>query len=478
MSYTLRISLFVLLQILLFTNVNAQNVARIGETYYSSLTNAINVCRLGETIVLLEDIEMTSDIAISSGNVCIDLNGHSIINNHSYTITIGTTSTDAIMTIKGEGEIKSLNKDNKKFVQVSSRGTLNLYSATIKAESSGNLGVVNNQGEFNMYGGCIKNTNEAISNLYNVSVPENTLALNIGASAIANINGGSIVSNKLAISNSSSNLTIKNNTIISGFVKTTDVTNINIPEGLIVYSTNGSGKNIVNYNVSNWAKSTCELLNINDNYGYSVPFSITVNSAKYTRYMSKGWGTLCLPFAIDIVNSDVECYQIIAVSGEELVLSRYNENVPAGTPVIIKKKDDSKNEIVVVGSGSTCITPSTDTNMKGAFEQTYIQSKTNENYYFISNNKFWNAEVSTLVYPYRAYFTYPSFNPLSPKWKPAQSFDITISDEEITSVNSQENTDFDINSIYDIDGKILNGLQQGINIVKLSNGQTKKILVR
>ncbi|MGN1237257.1 MAG: hypothetical protein ACI4TS_07395, partial [Bacteroidaceae bacterium] len=190
---------------------------------------------------------------------------------------------------------------------------------------------------------------------------------------------------------------------------------------------------------------------------------------------------------IDLENSDVECYAITAVSDNELTLSKYATNIEAGTPMIIRKKDASQNEITIKGitNSSVCTQPispqTSDANLFGVFEQQNVLNTASQNYYFIANNMFYNAARETSVAPYRAFFTLCTTNINSPQWHPSQSFSITTSDHNITSANNIANEFTDnltIKAIHTPVGTKIDKLTKGINIVTLSNGKTMKIIIK
>ncbi|MDY3063910.1 MAG: hypothetical protein SOW56_07805, partial [Bacteroidaceae bacterium] len=232
---------------------------------------------------------------------------------------------------------------------------------------------------------------------------------------------------------------------------------------------------------------TCSNLVLTDGYTFKSPLAFTATASSYSRTMSNEWGTLCLPFTIDLGNSDVECYAITAVSDKELTLSKYATNIEAGTPVIIRKKDALQNEITIRGiaNSSVCTQPTSpqtsDANLFGVFEQQNLLNTASQNYYFIANNMFYNAARETSVAPYRAFFTLNTTNINSPQWQPSQSFSINTSEHNITSAKNITDAIADnltIKAIHTPAGTKINRLTKGINIVTLSNGRTMKITIK
>ena len=64
----------------------------------------------------------------------------------------------------------------------------------------------------------------------------------------------------------------------------------------------------------------------------------TVDAISYTRQMSNNWGTLVLPYSLTLTgNEPYSLYAIESISTDELVLSRLNGEVAAGTPCVVKR---------------------------------------------------------------------------------------------------------------------------------------------
>ena len=61
---------------------------------------------------------------------------------------------------------------------------------------------------------------------------------------------------------------------------------------------------------------------------------------------------------------------------------------------------------------------------------------------------------------------------------PSNGFSIAVNDD-ITAISALTGEgEVTVETIYTVDGKQLRDLQQGLNIVKLSNGKVQKILVK
>ena len=467
-------------------------VAKIGDAEYSTIEEAFENADDEETILLQEDATISTTISVSK-EITFDLQGHTIYNDGSLKnlISIGTAGT---LTIKGNGAIvhDGTNASNVVYVL----GTLNLESGILSNGMASTATVYVYNGIFNMSGGCIKNTCEGTSSTDYFE--QKCTALHIQYSKTSTnktkITGGSIISNEAAIYNatttgSKATVDIGDDVEISGLICANNGPEYftSIPTRYTIFSkstTVGTQENVV-YNLS--GSPTCPKLTLSDSQQFLTPRKFTATTSSYTRDMTNTWGTLCVPFAIDIESSNVECYSITGVSGTELTLSQHAANIDAGTPVVIKKKDETVSQISIVGVASSTVCtaaaePTTsDANMYGTFTGTTINNTANINYYFIANNMFYQAGKDTTIPPYRSYFTLSKFNPNSNTWTPSPSFNIVISGNEITGIESATDAQdfFDgIVAVYNISGQRQDDIKPGVNIVKYSNGATRKIIVK
>lgn len=468
----------------------SQNVARIGDKYYTSLKTAVTAADNGDEIVLIDNADITEAMTFSK-NITLNLSTYTITNKCTTAVDILTVSPDISLTIKGEGAIVC-NNDKVQCNLICNQGTLNLEGGTISSCYS-EIGTIKNyNGTLNMTGGTIENTHPSIKD-FAISSDLTSNALHIYPNGNANITGGTIKSNNTAIfnankENSTAKVNIDDNAQIEGYLYTTNIPKyMSLPSRYLVFTKDNSKDN--NSNVIKYIlmKPTCSNLVLTDGYTFKSPLAFTATASSYSRTMSNEWGTLCLPFTIDLENSDVECYAITAVSNNELTLSEYATNIEAGTPVIIRKKDASQNEIKIRGiaKSSVCTQPTSpqtsDANLFGVFEQQNLLNTASQNYYFIANNMFYNAARETSVAPYRAFFTLNTTNINSPQWQPSQSFSINTSEHNITSAKSITDAIADnltIKAIHTPAGTKINRLTKGINIVTLSNGRTIKITIK
>lgn len=468
--------------------VSAQ-VAKIGENTFATFDEALAAVKNGETITLIADATYAGQIVLPNNglkNLTIDLNSYTLDCTYSetlyYVISVGEGSE---FIIRGNGTLKYAGTKDINLIYVNN-GTLNVEGCTITSPTAKNGVVYVYPGTFYMTSGNVENTKKTEETTTSV---QTAIQLRGNASIVSS----TISSKRIAIQNASTKddnfkVDINDDVKLNGALFSTySGKYTSVPKGQLVFVTSKTNftpsKNTVNRNTN-----TCSSLELTDGRDFWSDIAFTATKSSYTRKMANTWGTLCLPFEIDITKSKgVEFYGITGVNEGILELSKYAINVPAGTPVVIKKTDSENETITVVGAGNTTIscspkspkTSSTNKYMYGAFNECTIQSNEDVCYYYIANNKFYSADVPATIKPYRAYFTLDAFNPDLIDWTPSPTFVITVSNTEITDVSSvKEDSDSNVIAIYGLDGLKRKVPQQGINILKMSNGVIRKLYVR
>ena len=202
--------------------------------------------------------------------------------------------------------------------------------------------------------------------------------------------------------------------------------------------------------------------------------------ASYTRTMANKWGTLCLPFEINADAADCNFYTINAINADTLTLTQQSGTIVAGTPVIISKKSNDQSGITISTAAAKIVympvVAESNTYLDGAFEPTYLADGKG---YFIANNKFYKVSDYTIedsigvkVNPYRAYIMTEEAS--SAKY--ASVLNIMTDDEATTSVSSVIDALNDDEEYYDINGRRIECLRKGLNIVKRGNKAIKVVI--
>ena len=230
-------------------------------------------------------------------------------------------------------------------------------------------------------------------------------------------------------------------------------------------------------------------LNINklvldDSKAYTLYEDCNVTSASYARAMKSEWGTLCLPFTIDPTSEANTCnfYTLQNIGNESVVLELIeNGTVEAGQPVVIRKKDKTQTDILINNvENAQAVKEPKNTNTGNRLMGTFTNMELADDCYFIANNQFRlvsNYKPATSGVKLAAFRAY--IQPQKTNVKHAPSLNISVNDET-TGIETSNVLDL-LNDkeaeYYDINGRHIQNLQKGINIVKKGN-KTMKIVCR
>ena len=222
-------------------------------------------------------------------------------------------------------------------------------------------------------------------------------------------------------------------------------------------------------------------VSLSDDSYISDQASGTVNEISYTRQMSNDWGTLVLPYSLTLTGEEsYRLYAIDKIDGNELVLSRIEGTVAAGTPCVVKR-NGTEVKLTFGANDAELNMAISDQNVGGmTFHGTYTTKEVNSGY-VIAKDCFWNVEElnnSTLVKgvkvsPFRAWL---EGNAASGPARLAMRIDGST-----TGINTPDALDV-LNDAeaeyYDLSGKRLHEPQKGVNIVRMKSGKTKKIIIK
>ena len=219
-------------------------------------------------------------------------------------------------------------------------------------------------------------------------------------------------------------------------------------------------------------------VNLSDASYVADDATVDLDEASYSRTMSNTWGTLMLPYKITLTgNEPYSLYKIETLTGNELVLSRLEGSVAAGTPCIVKRNGTEAELTFGANDAELNMAIATTTVGGMTFRGTYWTEEVNSGY-VISKNSFWNVEElkgstsvnGVKVNPFRAWLDGTSAN------APAQlSMRIDGSTTGIDAIDALNDAEAEY---YDLSGKRLVEPQRGVNIVRMKLGKTKKIIIK
>lgn len=220
--------------------------------------------------------------------------------------------------------------------------------------------------------------------------------------------------------------------------------------------------------------------NADGTYGVSSTFTVsdgkplsissaddfTVGTATYTREMPAGteWGTVCLPFNITSTE-EVPLYTINRIENGVLYLDEKTE-AEAGTPVIFH------------ATGTSVTFTTTNARVKGASPKaegylagTYTDLVITDNLgsiYYINSDAFHQAKASLRVPAYRAYIIYNKVQGAKPS--------VLFIGDGTTGIEETGTAPATTKACYSVGGVRRSAAVRGLNIVRLSDGRTIKVV--
>lgn len=491
--------------------------------YVYSLAGAVYGATAGETVKMLKDANLVAAVTFNK-NLTLDLNGKNIQSPVSaFKVTAGT------LTIDGEGLVKGASQNAIGTTDPCSAvwangGSVIINSGTFDeggVDGSGNSTIfINKAGTITINGGTFKNSATFDGKFWILNIQKDT-------PASIEVTGGKFYNfdpaNNINDGNSDGNGT---NYVPDGYISDFELDG----EGNKIYTVkvgqwiakieggvdskfrftsldnaittaNGASKNVTITLLSDATASVnpSENVTINaDGKVLTLPTFIVsdgnapkyakvdnatdntymVTTATYNRTGAVGtqWGTVCLPFSFETKPDGYTLYTPSEVTADVLTVNEVSYPVAAGTPVIFFK--NNTDEVVITSSnsnikiGSTPINGSASLSLIGTYESTNITDNLSSIYY-INSDKFHQAKVNLTVPAYRAYI-YIKNNAPGAK---ASVLNILVGDEA-TSINMVNMENESVAAIYDANGIRLSAPKKGMNIMKLANGKTVKLIVK
>ena len=218
------------------------------------------------------------------------------------------------------------------------------------------------------------------------------------------------------------------------------------------------------------------------------PFA--AKDASYSRTMNAGttWGTLCLPFEVSLDGQNFRAFKLLSADDvtETVELEEIETNIAAGTPVIIKMKDGATElkfteaDKEIAKDVQTAETADANYKLQGIYTKKEFSKDTDNNCYIVKGAKLMNpakllektTTESVGSKPFRAYMVDNSSAPAAG----ARMFSISVGGST-TAIEQLESTADSKAEYYDLQGRRLQNLQKGVNIVK-RGGKTMKVIIK
>ena len=230
------------------------------------------------------------------------------------------------------------------------------------------------------------------------------------------------------------------------------------------------------------------VLDDDKNFVAYEPFA--AKAASYSRTINAGttWATLCLPFEVSLDGKNFRAFKLLSADdvAETVELEEIETSIAAGTPVIIKMKDGATKlnftvaDKAIANEVKTAETANGNYQLQGIYTQKVFSKDADNNCYIVKGSKLMNpaklleATSTALVgsKPFRAYIVDNSSAPVAG----ARMFSISVGGST-TAIEQLETTADSKAEYYDLQGRRLQDLQKGINIVK-RGGKTMKVIIK
>ena len=218
------------------------------------------------------------------------------------------------------------------------------------------------------------------------------------------------------------------------------------------------------------------------------PFA--AKAASYSRTINAGtkWATLCLPFEVSLENQNFRAFKLLSADDvtETVELEEIEGSIAAGTPVIIKMKDGATKldfteaDKEIAKDVQTSKTDNGNYQLQGLYTQKEFSKDADNNCYIVKGSKLMNpaklldktTTESVGSKPFRAYMVDNSSAPAAG----ARMFSISVGGST-TAIEQLESIADSKAEYYDLQGRRLQDLQKGVNIVK-RGGKTMKVIIK
>ena len=233
-----------------------------------------------------------------------------------------------------------------------------------------------------------------------------------------------------------------------------------------------------------------DTLVLDDNKEFVAYEPFAAKAASYNRTMKEGttWATLCLPFEVSLADKNFRAFKLLSADDvtETVELEEIEGSIEAGTPVIIKMNDGATElnfteaDKTIAKDVQTAETADANYKLQGIYTKKEFSKDTDNNCYIVKGAKLMNpaklldktTTESVGSKPFRAYMVDNSSAPAAG----ARMFSISVGGST-TAIEQLESTADSKAEYYDLQGRRLQNLQKGVNIVK-RGGKTMKVIIK
>ena len=244
----------------------------------------------------------------------------------------------------------------------------------------------------------------------------------------------------------------------------------------VVYGTAWDGTNTVYYNNVEGVVTASGVTIADQCTAFALPanaVSATAQKVAYSRANVAGFNTVCLPFTLtaDLLPAEAKIYMLGDI-GESSIKVNVVTEVAAGVPCLVEFPADYSDDWAV-SIDEVCalaVAPENAATLKGS----YTSETIGEGKYKLNSTgtAFGQTTAAATIKPFRAYVETAST---------AKELTLNFGDETGINVLDESNNPSSFishpSSIYDLQGRKTT-LHKGINIVRMSDGSVKKVIIK
>lgn len=200
--------------------------------------------------------------------------------------------------------------------------------------------------------------------------------------------------------------------------------------------------------------TTIANLALTDGYDFAVPAGASATTASYDRSFTVAYATVCLPFAAEFTG---DAYEYTSVNASEVTFTKVEgSTLTAGKAYLVKAG------FTVTGGSGALAAPAAE-----PFHGTYTATTVPEGAFGFSNGEFVKIGTGVTCGAFRAYLD-----------APASGATLRVAFDTPTNISSLVNELNTTAVVYNEAGVRQASLKKGINIVKLANGKTQKVIIK
>lgn len=216
----------------------------------------------------------------------------------------------------------------------------------------------------------------------------------------------------------------------------------------------------------------CADLSLDAAYPFKAPFDFVATTATVKKSVTEiGFATFVSPYSVAVPDG-CEAYKIVSVDDADVLQCEPVEQIIANEPVLLVGEGAHQ-----FAANSVAVSANTGTLVSGLLNGSYEATTAPASSYVLQNQSgvtaFYRvAEAGKQqVVPFTAYLTLPAAG------ANVRMLSIDLG-SDATAIENVPSSAATVVAVYDLSGRSVEGLQRGINLVKMSDGTVKKIIVK